>query len=275
MRAYLPQRIVQFLTATHPTKHTIYLCRHGESEYNTTGRLGGNSPITERGWVFAEILAKFAARHISNLRDGDPDGASIAARLWTSSMLRTIQTASLIPHPTLTPPNGAPWESMAPRIYRNIDEIFAGDCEGLTPEEVAATHPQASYLRKMDKIGYRYPRGESYFDLISRLEPCIQEMESYNEPLLIVSHQAILRCIFAYLTGVDREKAPGMETQIQQNVVYQIDLDASSEQHVTGDEKRLPAFVTVHDFRDEVERTMRERRGGGSREEDDKVAGVL
>jgi|TARA_B100001142_G_C14056362_1_gene547960 hypothetical protein len=57
--------------------------------------------------------------------------------------------------------------------------------------------------------------------------------------------------------------------------VYQIDLDASSEQHVTGDEKRLPAFVTVHDFRDEVERTMRERRGGGSREEDDKVAGVL
>ena len=50
MRAYLPQRIVQFLTATHPTKHTIYLCRHGESEYNTTGRLGGNSPLTNRGW---------------------------------------------------------------------------------------------------------------------------------------------------------------------------------------------------------------------------------
>jgi hypothetical protein len=49
MRAYLPQRIVQFLTATHPTKHTIYLCRHGQSEYNTTGRLGGNSPITEKG----------------------------------------------------------------------------------------------------------------------------------------------------------------------------------------------------------------------------------
>ena len=38
MRAYLPQRIVQFLTATHPTAHKIYLCRHGESEYNVTGR---------------------------------------------------------------------------------------------------------------------------------------------------------------------------------------------------------------------------------------------
>ena len=41
MRAYLPQRIVQFLTATHPTKHTIYLCRHGQSEYNTTGDWAG------------------------------------------------------------------------------------------------------------------------------------------------------------------------------------------------------------------------------------------
>jgi hypothetical protein len=31
---------------------------------------------------------------------------------------------------------GGAWESMSPRVYRNIDEIFAGDCEGLTPEEV-------------------------------------------------------------------------------------------------------------------------------------------
>ena len=52
----------------------------------------------------------------------------------------------------------------------------------MTPEEIAEKHPQAAYLRSMDKIGYRYPRGESYFDLISRLEPCIQEMESRTRP---------------------------------------------------------------------------------------------
>ena len=101
------------------------------------------------------------------------------------------------------------------------------DPEGLFPAHLSA-HPSVSIpalgafqLRltpfnstpTFARIGTR--GGESYFDLISRLEPCIQEMESYNEPLLIVSHQAILRCIFAYLTGVDREKAPGMETQIQ------------------------------------------------------------
>ena len=88
-------------------------------------------------------------------------------------------------------------------------------------------------------------------------------MESYTEPLLIVSHQAILRCIFAYLTGVDRESAPGMETQIQQNVVYQIDLDASSEGKITGDPNHPPAFITVHDFREDVERVVSQRRASG------------
>jgi broad specificity phosphatase PhoE len=41
----------------------------------------------------------------------------------------------------------------------------------------------------MDKIGYRYPRGESYFDLIARLDPLIHELESYSQPILVVSHQ--------------------------------------------------------------------------------------
>ena len=68
MRAYLPQRIVQFLTATHPTAHKIYLCRHGESEYNVTGRLGGNSGITAKGVAFSEILSRFRAG--TNLRHG-------------------------------------------------------------------------------------------------------------------------------------------------------------------------------------------------------------
>ena len=119
----------------------------------------------------------------------------------------------------------------------------------------------------MDKIGYRYPRGESYFDLISRLEPCIQEMESYAEPLLIVSHQAILRCIFAYLTGVDREKAPTMETQIRQNVVYQIDLDASSEMHITGDPEKHTSLRHRVGFQGGGG-TARAREGGENRREE-------
>ena len=290
MRAYLAQRIVQFLTATHPTAHKIYLCRHGESEYNVTGRLGGNSPLTQKGVAFAEILGRFALEKICGMAEDESTGAWVEtpstrrSRLWTSSLIRTIQTAQFIAHPMVVGASSPDreqhgdvathWEQMSPRVYRNIDEIFAGDCEGMTPEEIVEKNPQAAYLRSMDKIGYRYPRGESYFDLISRLEPCIQEMESYTEPLLVVSHQAILRLIFAYLTGTDRERAPGMNS-FAQNVIYEITLDAYCEDAIdryhadvaarerSGRDKSIdgsddashafPSFVIAHDFRRDVE----------------------
>ena len=36
-----------------------------------------------------------------------------------------------------------------------------------------------------------YVRGESYLDVIARLEPIIMEMERHREPLLIVGHQGL------------------------------------------------------------------------------------
>jgi broad specificity phosphatase PhoE len=48
--------------------------------------------------------------------------------------------------------------------------------------------PYSEYSRRV-QLGYRYPRGESYLDLIARLDPLMCELESYTEPLMIVSHQ--------------------------------------------------------------------------------------
>ena len=100
---------------------------------------------------------------------------------------------------------------MSPRVYRNLDEIFAGEYEGMTYENIKKMKPDEASLRAMDKIGYRYPRGESYFDILSRLDPLVHEMESYRERLLIVSHQAVLRVLYAYLMGKPRSSAPKIE----------------------------------------------------------------
>merc|ERR1711924_135092 len=35
-------------------------------------------------------------------------------------------------------------------------------------------------LLKLDKLGYRYPRGESYYDIIARLDDPIQHIETYR-----------------------------------------------------------------------------------------------
>ena len=100
------------------------------------------------------------------------------------------------------------WQQMAPRVYRNLDEIFAGECEGMTYEEIQHSFPSEAKMRATDKIGFRYPRGESYLDILARLDPLVHELESYHEPLVIVSHQAVLRLLYCYLTGRTRAQAP-------------------------------------------------------------------
>ena len=97
---------------------------------------------------------------------------------------------------------------MRPRAWHHLDELFAGACDGMTYEEIEEYYPEEFLRRSEDKLAYRYPRGESYLDVIARLEPMIIEMERHREPLLIVGHQGILRIIYAFYMGLSRAEAP-------------------------------------------------------------------
>ena len=72
-----------------------------------------------------------------------------------------------------------------------------GACEEMTYEEIQKKQPEDFAARDADKFHYRYPRGESYEDLVARLEPVIMELER-QENVLVVGHQAVLRCLLAY-----------------------------------------------------------------------------
>ena len=48
-----------------------------------------------------------------------------------------------------------------------------GVCEGLTYEEIQERFPEEFAQRDSDKYHYRYQGGESYQDLVARLEPVI------------------------------------------------------------------------------------------------------
>ena len=104
-------------------------------------------------------------------------------RVWTSWLKRTIQTAADI---------DAPQER-----WKALNEIDAGSCEELTYEEVAEKYPEEFAARDLNKLTYRYPGGESYEDLVARLEPVIMELERQGNVVLI-AHQAVLRGILAY-----------------------------------------------------------------------------
>jgi hypothetical protein len=46
---HIQSRIVYYLMNIHITPRSIYLCRHGESDHNVKGRIGGDSGLSGRG----------------------------------------------------------------------------------------------------------------------------------------------------------------------------------------------------------------------------------
>jgi Histidine phosphatase superfamily (branch 1)/6-phosphofructo-2-kinase len=145
IRGYLPLKVVHFVMNLHTLPRTFYLTRHGQSEYNLLGKIGGDSGLTPAGLEYARRLAQFAQTEIGSgvFADevtGEVSRVSRPARLWTSTLRRTQETAQFIPHDTLhhTWDNGdqGDWVQFRPMARRNLDELYAGQCDGMTYREI-------------------------------------------------------------------------------------------------------------------------------------------
>ena len=145
---YIPGKIVFFLMqvckAGVARVRKIWLTRHGESEYNLGGKLGGDSPLSVRGEAYARLLPDVIVERVPLTSDG----GTMPVSVWTSTLVRTIQTAELLPFPKLR--------------WKVLDEIQAGAFDGWTYAQIEAEHPAEFAARKRDKLRYRYPAGESY-----------------------------------------------------------------------------------------------------------------
>ncbi|KAM9758945.1 6-phosphofructo-2-kinase/fructose-2,6-bisphosphatase 2 isoform 2-T2 [Menidia menidia] len=197
---YIQSKIVYYLMNIHVHSHSIYLCRHGESNHNVEGRIGGDAELSPRGKQFAHALRDFIDEHkLSDLK------------VWTSQLRRTIQTAEEL---------GVPYEQW--KILNEIDAVSSqssdplknsfhgGVCEEMTYEMIQETFPEEFVLRDQDKYHYRYPGGESYQDLVQRLEPVIMELERQGN-VLVICHQAVMRCLLAYFLDKGAEDLPYMK----------------------------------------------------------------
>lgn len=187
IQGYLSGKIVGYLLNTHVGARTVYLSRHGESEWNKNGQLGGDPPLTARGRGYARALASY-------IRD---ETGLEPLSVWTSQLRRTRETVRPL--------------GLYSVCWRALNEIDAGVCEGLTYAEVEQQFPHVARERKKDKLKYRYPGGESYVDVIHRLEPVILELERARNPILVVAHNAVVRAIYAYFTGMPQEECPLLE----------------------------------------------------------------
>ena len=157
--------------------HNLMLARHGQTEYNLEGRIGGDPHLTEKGRSQAMALA-------SRLRSARLDW------VFTSTRIRSHETVApvLRDHPdarTLAIPE--------------FDELWAGDCEGMRYADIRAQMPEVTRARNADKYNFAYPNGESYAMLNQRVTKGLRRalFLAGDSNVLIIGHQAINRVLLS------------------------------------------------------------------------------
>jgi len=202
VNGYLPSRILYFLMHINLNKVAHFFTRHGESKYNIEGRIGGDAPLSDAGVEYSQTMADFMSLQ--------PEFRGGKMKVWCSTLKRCTQTA--IPFNDL--------QNFSVYKWRALCEIEAGTCDSMTYEQIESQYPFEFEARMKNKLTYRYPQGESYKDVIKRLEPVIFELERAKRPILVIAHQAVLRCLYGYFMDEPLEKIPYLSINL--HTIYKL-----------------------------------------------------
>jgi len=92
----------------------------------------------------------------------------------------------------------------------NLNPLDKGDFTGKELEDIALAHPDWYRELVADPFYTRFPGGECYGDLTSRLESIVVDIEQQVGPVLVVSHVSVLQVLVAYFRNTPTEDCTGI-----------------------------------------------------------------
>ena len=162
---------------------TVLLIRHGETDFNSEGRLQGNMPVplNDVGRRQAQALGCYLrGQHID--------------ALWTSPIKRSLETATIINS----------YLKLPLKEDSRLREIEFGIFEGYTYEEAKSRYPDAVADWDTSYLAYQVPEGESRQDVQLRMRDVWDEVmaSSAGSTVALVTHGSaialFLRAMFAH-----------------------------------------------------------------------------
>ncbi|MEN8218669.1 MAG: histidine phosphatase family protein [Pseudomonadota bacterium] len=158
----------------------IVLIRHGETLWNSEGRIQGHldSPLTKTGLAQAQALGnRFKSKNF--------------AALYSSDLGRAYETARRIyGQPIL----------VEPRLRERNLGIF----QGMLKRELKTKYPKESGYYKANDANYVIPKGESLKQLNDRSVNCLEELAQKHpgQRILVVAHGGVLVSLFKHTLGI-------------------------------------------------------------------------
>jgi broad specificity phosphatase PhoE len=174
-----------------PALTTVYLARHGQSDWNNQKRVSGqgNPGLSPRGAQQSRALAECLS------------GEKLSA-IYTSRLNRTMETA----RPTALA-QGLPIQSLD-----GLNEIHMGILQGRYRDE---RDPEASQWWsewQRNEEGFRIPGGETFAEMKHRALASLKQIvpEHAGASVLIVGHRGTNRVLLAALMEWPAQRSPDL-----------------------------------------------------------------
>ena len=155
---------------------TLYLIRHGETDWNRQHRFQGSNdiPLNENGLAVARETAAGMAR-VGLTFD----------RIYSSPLSRAYETARIL----------CPQQEI--QVDQRLREVSFGDLEGEVYQDVKSLPMPA-------------PGGEDIPELQSRVLSCLEEImtdpENQGKRILVSAHGGVIRSVMMHLIDLPREE---------------------------------------------------------------------
>lgn len=161
----------------------LVLVRHAETEVSARGRCYGSLDVE---------LSPAGRRQAVGL--GEALRALPLAAVYTSPLRRALDTATAV----------ASAQGLEPLPHNGLRELDFGELEGLTYESIEAERPEL-YRSWMERpAAVRFPGGESFADLRSRVLATVAGIRERHEgeTVAMVAHGGVARVVLAEALGL-------------------------------------------------------------------------
>ncbi len=157
----------------------LIVARHGETLWNVDNKVLGRTdlPLNENGIRQAVLLAE-------DLKQLD------VQVVYTSPLERAVKTGKII----------AEENEVELIVLENLIEQNFGIYEGMD-------RANDEYQLAKRQYAKRYPKGESYFDVVARVYPLICAIREKNiDGTVIITHGGVCRVINSFFAPMDNEE---------------------------------------------------------------------
>ena len=173
---------------------TLYLIRHGETDWNKEARYQGQRdiPLNETGRLQARRYGQILGSLLPEIASFDFVSSPLGRAVETMKLVRS--GLGLEPHEFRTEPQ--------------IMELSYGHWEGELASLLADRDPSGVAAKMNDPFGWRPKDGESYRDLQVRVAAWLDSLE---QDTVAVTHGGVSRVARGAILGIETHRVPFLE----------------------------------------------------------------